>query len=572
MRGKITDYFSKINKGLGDDQTAWLNSISESARSDYNNKTGVTLNERIQYGMKSGEYWNKSNEVKNKVWLEEQHKTVRNRKMDTPPLQDTGELPILFGSDVVGLYPNLDGISVGALTFKAVKRTSIKFTNIKFSLLMIYLTLVLGQKMMIRHGLEKCIPVRKTRGRDPKSLTSDLNKDLDNWDFSKTVTTDDNKTTMVALMVQIMVMLMTSTTCYTFAGNIYRQKNGLGIGLRGSAALARLTMCMWDSSWGTMQRLLGLKLKLFFRYVDDIRLYLYPISRGWFWDVDKWSYDINRDDKRSADQRTIEEVGKSLEAVWKFLKFTCESEKDFENGFLPTLDFETRVKSNGSIEYKFFSKPMANNLVLQCGTGLSKVCIFSSLRQELVRRLLNTDLQQNNAVRVALVEQFIQLMINSDHKYTYIKSVVMQGLTKYLYMVQRDGLPVTHKKYKPLHRSRTYDQHQRKLLKYVNSATWYTDLRLGDKYKDKWKGWIVRKENRATKTDCTRTQAKKHRVPTTTTLFVPKTRGSKLLDMVIDSQSGLDSKVGWKMKILEKPGLPLFRKFSFKFPMRGGVP
>ena len=137
----------------------------------------------------------------------------------------------------------------------------------------------------------------------------------------------------------------------------------------------------------------------------------------------------------TPERRTIDEVGKSLEHIWEFLKFTTESELYFENDHLPTLDFETKVQNDGRISYRFFSKPMANNIVLQRGTALSKECVFSSLLKELLRRSLNTDVNQNISVRIALIEKFTQLLVNSDHQFAYINSIIMQALTKYDYMI-----------------------------------------------------------------------------------------------------------------------------------------
>ena len=569
-KGKITDFFEKTRGNDTIDHTTWLSTVASSARQDYELKKGITLNERLRLGAKSGEYWSKSLEMEQERWLQV---TEQNNLSDNKvPLQNEQSQAILFGTDVVGLYPNLDGISVGAIAYKAAKQTKIKFERIKFSELIIYLLLVLGQPHLKRFGLENCIPRRKDTDKDPQSLASSVNKNLNNWNFDGTIFTDDNKTTMIALLIQTLVLLMTTTTCYTFGGNIYRQRNGLGIGLRGSAALARLTMCIWDATWGKMQGKLGLTIKLFFRYIDDVRLYLKPLNRGWYWVDKRWKFLPDTVDDRSDEQYTIEEVGKSLESVWEFLKFTCESQEDFTDGFLPTLDFKTRVKTNGMVEYIFYRKPMANNLVLQHGTALSKGCVYSSLRQELVRMLLNTDLGQGIETRIELVEQFTQLLVNSGHHYRYIKSIIMQALTKFSYMVQRNNYPVNHKKYMPLHRSKSFHSLERKLLKYAGRATWFMDEKFGDKFKDSWKTWIVKKENRhvSKMARVKLVPAQKLRVPTTTTLFVPKTKSGKLADMVAASQQVLDPKIGWKMKIIEKPGIPLFRKFTYKFPMNGG--
>ena len=98
-----------------------------------------------------------------------------------------------------------------------------------------------------------------------------------------------------------------------------------------------------------------------------------------------------------------------------------------------------------------------------------------------------------------IVQQFIQMLINSGHKYQYVKAVILQGLSKYVHMVYRDSLPKNDKKYLPMHRSRTFDMKRRKLLKYTEQATWFTNMKLGDKFKNEWKGWINTKERRRLK-------------------------------------------------------------------------
>ena len=54
------------------------------------------------------------------------------------------------------------------------------------------------------------------------------------------------------------------------------------------------------------------------------------------------------------------------------ITLTVESESDYENGLLPTLDFQTRVRDDWEVEFTFFSKPMASGLVIQHCTALSK--------------------------------------------------------------------------------------------------------------------------------------------------------------------------------------------------------
>ena len=196
---------------------------------------------------------------------------------------------------------------------------------------------------------------------------------------------------------------------------------------------------------------------------------------------------------RSDIVRTCEEICKTLNSCLDFLTFTTESEEDFTNNYLPTLDVQTKVNSQGVIEFMFFSKPMANNLLIQRGSALPKNIIFSSLRQDLIRRLCNCSEEVEIDERLKIINNFIQLLVNSQHKYPFIKSVVLQALTKHKTMVARAALPQSNKRHMPLYRSRHFNWEQRTLLKCVEPGVWYKDLSLGDRYKNVWKGRVSKK-------------------------------------------------------------------------------
>ena len=91
------------------------------------------------------------------------------------------------------------------------------------------------------------------------------------------------------------------------------------------------------------------------------------------------------------------------------------------------------------------------------------------------------------------MKYFIQLLINSGHKYAYIKSIVMQGISRYIYMWERNNLDSGDKKYCPLHLARSFKTNDRKLTKYLSHSNWYTNNKFGYKYKHGWKKWIKRK-------------------------------------------------------------------------------
>ena len=166
---------------------------------------------------------------------------------------------------------------------------------------------------------------------------------------------------------------------------------------------------------------------------------------------------------------------------------------DFESGYMPTLDTQTRVDEKKKISFKYFSKPMASNLVIQMGTALSQQTVFSSLRQDLCRRLANTGIMEGIDEKITVIGKFIQQMRNSGHKFQFIKSVVLQAITKHEYMLERDRLKPSNRRYCPMYRQRNYKKTERIMIKGVAALNWFTGVNLDDPYKQGWKGRVRRK-------------------------------------------------------------------------------
>ena len=217
------------------------------------------------------------------------------------------------------------------------------------------------------------------------------------------------------------------------------------------------------------------------------------------------------------------------------------------------MDVETKVDHDGFILYRFYSKPMKNNMVIQNGTGLSQDIVFSSLRQEVVRRLINTCNRVTDTERMELLEEFIQLMSNSGHKFTFMKSVLMQGITKFEFMLRRSKLAVEDKLHMPLHREKEFNREERILVKYVSMMLWYTGEKLGDPFRQLWRknikyksDWANKKSYKFKSSDC----GKRAKMENTTTLFVPQSKNSTLFKMIRQKEKVMSNLCGWSVKVL----------------------
>ena len=81
----------------------------------------------------------------------------------------------------------------------------------------------------------------------------------------------------------IATKFMFKSHLYTFAGKLFKQEAGGPIGLRGTCAIARLVMQMWDHKWLSRMTKLNVIVALAMRYMDDGRAFLAPLKAGWRW-------------------------------------------------------------------------------------------------------------------------------------------------------------------------------------------------------------------------------------------------------------------------------------------------
>ena len=573
---RITDFFSGgvIDKNennlpqLSSNTNFWNNKREKKLRTQCKRRNDkCTLNEKIRDMAEAGSLWTLNENDRIKKCL-----GGGGLSSETVEVQDFTQTPVMIGGDVVGLYPNMDIISTAELSARAIRETDIVFSGVNYKCLAVYLFLVLGPLTMVNLGLGECIPRRLVK-TGAMSLASNGNRNMNNWYLDESVLSENLKKSMLGEMVKVGNLVTMNTTCYSFGGQLYQQSSGAGIGLKSSACLAKLTMGLWDKYWSKIQLTWWLKTIMFIRYVDDIRIYCYPIKQGWYWSDMGWIFKNEENDNRSPLERTEEEICKSLNTVFDFLEFTAETEQHFADQMLPTLDVKLKVLGNGMVTYEHFSKPTNNNLVVQKGTALSSDIIFSSLRQELIRRMTNTCILVDISKRLDVVEAYISLLVNSGHAYSYIKALVTQGLTKYTYLLERADKNVLDRKYLPLHREESFRRNERILLKFIEPMVWFKDLKLKDPYKNAWKSRVTRRPRTVAlvqeRNGCGSSNPARE---ITTTMFIPTTPGSLLLKMIREEDEKISKDMDWGIKFMEKSGTPLLNLFMTSFPLEQGCP
>jgi hypothetical protein len=172
-------------------------------------------------------------------------------------------------------------------------------------------------------------------------------------------------------------------------------------------------MKVWDDKW--LARLAELKVQIeeAIRYMDDGRTALFRFRHGWRWCLDgiKFCKRWQEEDKDlSGIEVTKRILAGTMSGLEEYLDFTMETEEDFQNQWLPTLDTELKVDKNNIILYQFYEKPTNPNTVLHFRTAMAEDAKIRSLSNEVIRRMTTTSEAIPDATRCQILDRLAQKM------------------------------------------------------------------------------------------------------------------------------------------------------------------
>ena len=342
----------------------------------------------------------------------------------------------VVGNDVEALFPSLKDLESARVTREAVENSGLKLENINVEAALKYLRIVGGDEHVKAMGLGRVAP--RWLGSRPDLLTvggEAINEDK-KWSKLKRELSEQEIRSVVARVIEAAVLVCMSTHIYSFGQDLYMQCTGGPIGMRFTASLANVVMKLWDKRWVELLQREGLRFDLFLRYVDDCRLFMPSLNPGWIWREGGFEYSETQkelDEKSGVShvQRTTREITKAMCELTDFLTFTGEDASMFPDETLPTLDTTIWIE-DGRVRHKFFEKPTVGNQVLHRETALPASCLWTSLLQEAVRRLINCSETLNVEVKQDILSKFARKLINSGHSVRSSRIILVQGVVKYL--------------------------------------------------------------------------------------------------------------------------------------------
>ena len=128
---------------------------------------------------------------------------------------------------------------------------------------------------------------------------------------------DWQKVRVIGRVIETAVLVCMGTHPYCFGDKLLLQQEGGPIGMRFTASLAGVVMKMWDKAWYNLMEREGLSHLLFLRYVDDVRLILPALNKGWYWNGENFEYsddrkEIDLNENVPDDHRTTVEIAKAM--------------------------------------------------------------------------------------------------------------------------------------------------------------------------------------------------------------------------------------------------------------------
>ena len=406
--------------------------------------------------------------------------------------------------------------------------------------------------------LWRILPRRRgTRGTRPglkgAGPQGGLRGDQEQWEFPMVRLRKCEKRLLVATVVRLVTRAMFKHHYYEFGGGKSQQKEGGPIGLRGTCTVARLIMQCFDGKWGNLVRNAGLLIKLYMRYMDDGRILLQALKRGWRWRLDRLEYCKKwelEDMSRSLLDITVEAIRESMRGVTSYLSYTYETGEDFPEGWLPTLD-TMRVGPDNVVQYKYYEKPTTINTTLLKNTAIGENSKIKCLSNDLTRRLLNTREELPSRFRAQVVDQYATQLLTSGYSYEQTRRMILSGARGYMAKVKRMRSQSGRRR---IHRTAEESSHLRVRKKLLGKSSWYKDKNKKKEEDrlpaDKRTGRRI--ENHGIGEENLRTRA---------VLFVEQTPKGELARLVREQLQRMGATLGYKVRVVERTGRSIISCF-----------
>ena len=469
-------------------------------------------------------------------------------------------------------------------------------------------------------GLHKVCPKRKkTKGRKPsvsgkeqaKSKSTEEEDSL--WSSPTREPTTLEKRKLLACMLEIGIVASFGLHIYSFAGKIYQQKVGGPIGSRLTMAVSQVVMA-----------LLGAKLKKYLTqgeiqifleacYVDDLRFILSLLPSYMAWDRQTKMFVDARSTQNPCTQtppqksqakqyptpklaahqtppptppspkiqlaqwvelspselveHTKQQFLEVINSCFNFLSFTAELQTDYSDNYMPTLDLKAKLTGENKMTYQFFEKPTTSKYCVMREAAMGEQSKIAILSQEVNRRLLNTCEEEPQEVRDQVLNNFNAKLTVSGYDEDQVKQIMRRGVIRYetLRILDRQGK-------RRLHRPAWTTEEERARKKLTSKEDWYREKEQNEEDNTRRKDYsaVPLQKGLLRRTSAGRIKKNKKNGDPAAILFVRRTPGGKLVNMLRKEEEILWPILGHRLKMVERCGVKL-KSLLWKAEPLGGI-
>ena len=176
---------------------------------------------------------------------------------------------------------------------------------------------------------------------------------------------------------------------------------------------------------------------------------------------------VGEDLEIPADQRTAKIYEEIANSVSSCVAVTTDCPSNNNSGFMPVLDIQMKV-IDGKVVYKFYKKPMSNQRVILAESAVPMNVKRSTLAQEGIRRLRNTQRSLQWEVKADILSEFSQQMKISGYNERFRGEIIRSAVIGFERQCEAADRGT-----RPLFRPREFQQEQRRRTKLMARSSWH---------------------------------------------------------------------------------------------------
>ena len=409
----------------------------------------------------------------------EVNKRISTEGMRAGPFQQAGRL-IVGSSDVKSFYPSMD-IEVAANEVIAeVMESGVELEGVDWTEVALFIACTMTQEQIDQEGLTHVIHKRRcNRGPRPgltcKAVTGGpaLRENDQSWIPPSRRPGVRQKKKMFGILLKSSILMVMNDHFYSFNNIIRKQSKGGAIGNSLTEKLGKLLMKRFGKKFRATLKKLKVEVELVRSYVDDVTEIAKALDPGVRFDESQMKMvkiiELEESDMNvPEDERTMEELRKIANTIFKCVQFTTECPSGQENGKVPVLDLQLYVGEDGLVKHEHYEKPCTNDFVIPAKSAHSKKMKMSVLVEEGLRRLRNCSRGLDANVRKRVMTAWATKLRRSGYPETVRHQVINEAVRKFRKMCDDEDNGV-----RPIHRARSWQKAARRLEKERKATTWH---------------------------------------------------------------------------------------------------